>query len=146
MIGLRTVSSTYLTIRSGFQAMYDLNVRFDNHYDFFKFQLDRRFLILIPLILPIIDVLTDHIFAIQSVTQTSQAVAAIGCALLSNLVFGPMLFGKNCYRLWYLTIIFFQWKLEISHSLMHSKLSLSRSCVFYILYSSTIRLYKSMAI
>ena len=62
------------------------------------------------------DVLTDHIFAIQSVTQTSQAVEAIGCALLSNLVFGPMLFGKNCDWLWYLTIIFFQWKLEISHS------------------------------
>ena len=43
--------------------------------------------------------MTDHIFAIQSVTQASPAVAAIGCALLSNLVFGPMLFGKNRYWL-----------------------------------------------
>ena len=51
--------------------------------------------------LPIIDVLTDHIFAIQSVTQASPAVAAIGCALLSNLILGPMLFGKILYNLLY---------------------------------------------
>ena len=60
-----------------------------------NFKLKHRILILIPLLLPFIDVLTDHIFAIQNMIQNnSPAVAAVGCALLLNLVLGPMLFGK----------------------------------------------------
>ena len=46
--------------------------------------------------MPIIDVFTDHIFAILNANENnSPAVAAVGFALLLNLVFGPMIFGKN---------------------------------------------------
>ena len=49
---------------------------------------------LIPLMLPLIDVLTDHIFAIRNALETdSPAVASIGVALLLNLAFGPMIYG-----------------------------------------------------
>lgn len=59
------------------------------------FKLQQRFFIVIPLLLPVIDVLTDHIFAIlNAVKYESPAVAAIGWALLWNLLFGPMLFGN----------------------------------------------------
>ena len=55
---------------------------------------------LITLILPLIDVLTDHIFAIRNVTKTgSPAVASIGVALLLNLAFGPIIYGLICYSL-----------------------------------------------
>ena len=51
---------------------------------------------MIPLFMPIIDVLTDHIFAILNVNESnSPAVAAVGFALILNLVFGPMIFGKQ---------------------------------------------------
>ena len=49
----------------------------------------------IPLLLPLIDIFTDHIFAFLNASQTnSQAVAAIGVALLFNLLFGPMIYGE----------------------------------------------------
>ena len=57
--------------------------------------MEKRYVILIPLLLPVIDILTDHIFAISNSTQSTPAVAAVGCALLLNLVFGPMLYGEN---------------------------------------------------
>ena len=67
-----------------------------NKIIFLKFQFQQRFFILIPLLLPIIDVLTDHIFAIfNALKYKSPALAAIGWALLWNLLFGPMLFGKS---------------------------------------------------
>ena len=51
---------------------------------------------MIPLLLPLIDVLTDHIFAFLNVTQTgSQAVAAVGFALLLNIIVGPILYGEE---------------------------------------------------
>ena len=51
---------------------------------------------MIPLLLPIIDVLSDHIFAILNANLTeSPAAAAVGCAQLFNLIFGPMLYGKS---------------------------------------------------
>ena len=50
----------------------------------------------IPLSLPLIDVLTDHIFAILNATQPdSQAVNAIGVASLINLAIGPMIYGRK---------------------------------------------------
>ena len=53
---------------------------------------------LITLILPLIDVSTDHIFAIRNITKTSSpAVASIGFALLLNLIFGPMIYGLIFY-------------------------------------------------
>ena len=50
---------------------------------------------MISLLLPFIDVLTDHIFAIQNMIQNnSPAVEAVGCALLNYLILGPMLFSN----------------------------------------------------
>ena len=50
----------------------------------------------IPLLLPLIDILTDHIFAILNITQPdSQAVNAIGVASLINLALGPMIYGEE---------------------------------------------------
>ena len=61
----------------------------------FNFKLQQRFLILIPLLLPVIDILTDFIFAILNTNQTdSPAAAAVGFALLVNVIFGPMLYGE----------------------------------------------------
>ena len=60
----------------------------------FNIKLQQRYLILIPLLLPVIDILTDYIFAILNTNQTnSPAAAALGFALLMNIIFGPMLYG-----------------------------------------------------
>ena len=62
----------------------------------FNFKLQQRYLILIPLLLPVIDILTDYIFAILNTNQTnSPAAAALGFALLMNIIFGPMLYGQR---------------------------------------------------
>ena len=62
----------------------------------------------IPLILPLVDVLTDHIFAIRNATETSSpAVAAIGVALLLNLAFGPMIYGLIFISYYVKTLNFF---------------------------------------
>ena len=45
--------------------------------------------------LPVIDILTDNIFAILNTNSSIPAIAAVGFASVLNLVFGPMLFGKS---------------------------------------------------
>ena len=50
----------------------------------------------IALVLPLVDVLTDHIFAFLNATSSqSRAVAVIGVASLFNLAFGPIIFGEK---------------------------------------------------
>ena len=47
------------------------------------------------LVLPLVDVLTDHIFAFLNATgSNSRAVAVIGVASLFNLAFGPIIYGE----------------------------------------------------
>ena len=61
----------------------------------FNIKLQKRHTVWIPLLLPLIDIFTDHIFAFLNASKTnSQAVAAIGVALLFNLFFGPMIYGE----------------------------------------------------
>ena len=53
---------------------------------------------LIALILPLVDVLTDHIFAFLNATGSgSRAVAVIGVASLFNLAFGPIIYGAKLF-------------------------------------------------
>ena len=71
------------------------------------------------LLLPLIDVLTDHIFAFLNATQSSsQAVAAIGIASLLNLAFGPMMYGqKFVMTLLYSIRVSFSWRQKRCHYL-----------------------------
>ena len=63
--------------------------------------------------LPVIDILTDNIFAILNTNSAIPAIAAVGFASVLNLVFGPMIFGKSkrnsqiIFRLFKLPEIFF---------------------------------------
>ena len=53
---------------------------------------------LIALVLPLIDVFTDHIFAFLNATGSeSRAVAVIGVASLFNLALGPILYGEKFF-------------------------------------------------
>ena len=62
----------------------------------FNIKLQKRFTTWIALLLPLLDVFTDHIFAfLNAIKVNSPAVAAIGVASLLNLAFGPMIYGKK---------------------------------------------------
>ena len=64
--------------------------------EIFYIKLQKRWTMWFPLILPLIDVITDHLFAINNTTKAdSQAVNAIGVAALFNLALGPMIYGKK---------------------------------------------------
>ena len=64
----------------------------------FNIKLQTKFTTWIALLLPLIDVFTDHVFGfLNAIKINSPAVAAIGVASLINLAFGPMIYGEENY-------------------------------------------------
>ena len=59
-------------------------------------QKQKHFLILIPFLLPLIDFVTDHIFAISTarIVNDSSATSAVAWAMIFNLWLGPILSGE----------------------------------------------------